>query len=225
MYKNGSLPEIKFVEIETSVQQTKSATAIAKKNLDDCNLYLPVDGYVGKRSMDPGMNAIPSVATINIVKIEKVFAKVPIPENEIASIKKGEKASIKVSAIGLNEIFGTVEEIGVMADPLSHSYKIKISINNKDKKLKPGMVCNVIINDDKDKHGLIIPNQSVLIDNDRKNFVYVVEGNTAKRKYIQTGDLVNNGIMVISGLNENDNVVTAGMQKLVDNSNVQIINR
>jgi membrane fusion protein, multidrug efflux system len=225
MYKNGNLPEIKLIDVETSLQQAKSATAIAKKNLADCNLYSPVDGVVGKKSIDPGMTAMPNIASINIVKIEKVFARVSVPENEIASIKKGSWATIKVSALNRENITGTVEEIGVMADPMAHSYKVKISITNKDRALKPGMICNVIINDGARKRELVIPTRAVQVDDDSRNFVYSIISDHAVKKYIQTGELVNNGITITNGISEADRIVVSGQHKLTDNSLVNIINR
>ncbi|MDR0843602.1 MAG: biotin/lipoyl-binding protein, partial [Tannerella sp.] len=49
VHDNGSLSEIKFVEVETGLQQAKSMTAVAKKNLDDCRMYAPRDGVIAAR--------------------------------------------------------------------------------------------------------------------------------------------------------------------------------
>jgi len=227
MYKNGNLPEIKFVEIETQVQQAKSMAATAKKGLDDCRLYATVNGVVGKRSIDAGMMALPNVTSINIVKIEKVFARVPVSENEIASIKKGQKAEITISALGGNTFNGTVEEIGVMADPLAHTYKIKISIINKDLKIKPGMICNVNIANGGGSYSIVVPSRSVMVDETGRNFIYSVNISTgrAARKYIKTGNLLTDGIEITDGLNEGEVVVVTGQHKLVDGSKVNILNR
>lgn len=173
MYKNGNLPEIKLVEVETGLQQAKSATLIAKKNVDDCKLYSPVDGIVGKRSIEPGMSAVPNLTSVTIVKIEKVFAKVPVSENEISSIKIGNKATIKIGALNYSEFNGTVEEIGVMADPIAHTYKIKIGIGNKNHQIKPGMICNVTLYKIKTNGtvGLFVPNRAILVDEQGRNFI------------------------------------------------------
>ncbi|MCK9280500.1 MAG: efflux RND transporter periplasmic adaptor subunit [Melioribacteraceae bacterium] len=224
MYKNGNLPEIKLVEVETGLQQAKSATSIAKKNLDDCNLYSPVDGVVGKRAIEPGMTAIPNLTSINIVKIEKVFARVPVAENEIASIKKGEKANITIAALNNAEFIGTVEEIGVMADPLAHTYKIKLGIVNRNQEMKPGMICNVLINKQNGASGLLVPSRAVLVDEKGRNFVYAVNQNKAVRKYVMIGRLLRKGVEVTSGINEGEQIVVTGQQKLVDNSLIQIVN-
>lgn len=225
MYKNGNLPEIKLIEVETALQQAKSATAIAKKSIDDCVLKTPVSGVVGKRSIEPGMSVMPGIATINIVKIEKVFAKIPVPENEIANIRKGQKAAIKVSAIGGEEIQGTVEEIGVLADPLAHSYKVKIAISNGNKKLMPGMICNAMIKSDKQLSSLIVPNKAVQIDDNNKNFVYAVEGNKAVKKYVVTGALVRDGISIKEGLAGSEKIIVAGQNRITENSIVNIVNK
>ena len=227
MYKNGNLPEIKFVEIETQLQQAKSMAATAKKNLDDCRLYATTDGVVGKRSIDPGITAMPNLASITIVKIEKVFARVPVAENEIASIKKGQKASIIITALGGASYTGTVEEIGVMADPIAHTYKIKIGILNKNRQIKPGMICNVNIANSGGSHSIVIPSRAVLVDESGRNYVYSINTSTSRAalKYVKTGNLLSDGIEIKDGLTENEDVVVAGQHKLVDGSKVNILNR
>ena len=225
MYKNGNLPEIKLVEVETGLQQAKASALITKKNVDDCRLYSPIDGIVGKRSIDPGMSAIPNLTSITIVKIEKVFAKVPVSESEISFVKIGDKAKIKIAALKDPDFIGTVEEIGVMADPIAHTYKIKIGISNRNRQIKPGMICNVTINKINETAGLFVTNSAVLVDEKGKNFVYAVNGNKAFRKYVTTGKLLRNGVEITGGLNNGEQIVITGQQKLDDNTPVRIVKR
>ena len=225
MHKNGNLPDVKYVEVETGVQKAKAAAAIAKKTLDDCNLYATTDGYIGRRSIEPGMTAMPNLTSITIVKIDKVFARVSFSENEIALIQKGQRATITIGALGSATYDGVVEEIGVVADPIAHSYKIKIGIKNKDLRMKPGMICSASIESPSSVHGVVVPSSSVMIDESGKNFVYVVSTqNKAQRTYVVTGQLLNTGIEVLQGLQINDTVVVAGQHKLIDNASVQIVN-
>lgn len=225
MYKNGSLPEIKYVEVETALQQAKAAASIAKKNWDDCKLYSPVDGVVGKCSIDPGMSAMPNLTSITIVKIEKVFALVSVSENEISSIKKRDNAKVKIAALNNSGFTGAVEEIGVIADPLAHTYKIKIGIANSSRQIKPGMICSITLNKSDEIPGLFVPGRSVLVDEEGRNFVYTVYQNKAVKKYISTGRLLKNGVEITSGLSDGEQIVVAGQQRLVDDSFVRIVNR
>lgn len=227
MYKNGNLPEIKIVEVETSLQQAKSALGIAKKNLDDCKLYSPIDGVIGKRAIDPGMEAIPNITSITIVKIEKVFALISISENEISSIKKGSKSEIKIAALDDAEFTGTVEEIGVLANPIAHTYKIKIGIANGKREIKPGMICKVTLNNTRNKNGIVVPSRAVMNDETGKSFVYAINTaqNRANRRYVGTGKLLRDGVEITGGLKEGEEIVITGQQKLADNSLVHIANK
>jgi RND family efflux transporter MFP subunit len=230
MYKNGNVPEIKFIEVETGLQQAKSSSAIAKKGLNDCRLYSPVDGLVGKRNIDPGMTAMPNLSSITIVKIEKVYAAVSVSENEISKIKKGDKAAIKIAALNNAEFSGTVEEIGVVADPIAHTYKIKIAVANKDRSIKPGMICSLYLHNNmasKESSKLTVPNESIQVDENGGTFVYVVAADkrTVARKEVKTGALLNNAVEIVSGLNEGSLVVSSGKQKLTDGSLIRIVNQ
>jgi RND family efflux transporter MFP subunit len=225
MHKNGNLPDVKYVEVETGLQKARAAAAIAKKSVDDCNLYATIDGYIGKRSIEPGTTAMPNLTAITIVKINKVFARVSVSENEIALIHKGQKATMTIGALGSATYSGVVEEIGVVADPMAHTYKIKIGITNKDLRMKPGMICSATIESPSAVHGVVVPSSSVMVDESGKNFVYVVSSqNKAMRKHVVTGHLLNSGIEVLEGLQINDAVVVAGQHKLIDSASVQIVN-
>jgi RND family efflux transporter MFP subunit len=223
MYKNGNLPEIKMIECETNLHKARSAAAIAKKNLDDCRLYAPVAGWIGRRSIEPGMIATPNVASITMVKISRVLACVSVSENEIASMRKGQPARIHIAALPQADYTGRVEEIGVVADPLAHSYKIKIGLTNTDNAIKPGMICQVYIQD-KAEHGPVIPMRAVLTSEGGAHYVYVVNSeNLAIRCAVILGDLLQEAVEIRGGLQKDDWVITSGQQKLIDRVAVEIV--
>ena len=225
MYKNGNLPEIRYVEVKTGLQQAKASEAISRKNFEDCNLYSPISGYVGSRSIEPGMNVMPGLSALDIVKIKNVYAKISVSENEISKIKNGQTAKIMVGALGNKLYSGNVKEIGVVADPLAHTYKVRIIIPNEEKLIKPGMICNVRIQKQSETESVVIPNQAVQIDDRGNTFVFKVnENKTVSRKFVETGKLLNDGMEILNGLIPDDLVVVAGQQKLIDDTSVTIIN-
>jgi len=226
IFKNGSLPEVKMVEMETGLEQANAATQIATKNLADCKLYSPANGIIGKRSIETGMNVIPGITVLTIVKIDKVFIRVSIPENEIVSTNVGQQASIRVPALQDKTFHGLIEQKGVMANPLSHTYDIKIAIRNPEEILRPGMVCNVIITGNPQKKGIYIPQQSVQVDEEGEKYVFTVDSSTnrAVRRNIEANELSSNGnVIVTKGLHEGDLLVMEGYQKISTDTPVQII--
>jgi RND family efflux transporter MFP subunit len=223
MHKNGNVPDVKYVEVETGLQKARASAAIAKKNLDDCRLCAPTDGFIAKRSIDPGMTAMPNVVSLTIVRIGKIFARVSVPESEIGAIKRGQKAVVRIGALGIAHEDATVEEIGVVADPIAHSYRVRIAMDNLDLLIKPGMICTATIILAHPAWGVVVPGAAVMVDEAGRNYVYkVVERKNAVRTSVQTGRLLNTGIEVLAGLKPEDVVVIHGQQRLVDGAPVRI---
>ncbi|MDD8012658.1 MAG: efflux RND transporter periplasmic adaptor subunit [Acidobacteriota bacterium] len=227
MYKNGNLPEVKYIEVETGLQKARAAAAIAKKSVDDCRLRANTAGTVGKRGIEPGMVAMPSLDSITIVRIDKVFARVPVPENDIALLHQGDRAAIRIGALGSREFAGKIETIGVLADPITHSYRIRIAVANRDRAIKPGMVCTAVVKGLERSSGLVIPNQAVLVDETGRHYVYCLDrsGNKAFVRNVTLGELLQNGIRITAGLSAGDAIVVYGQHKLVDGATVDVVEK
>ncbi len=227
MYKNGNLPEVKYVEVETGLQRAKAAAAIARKNVEDCRLRATAAGYIGKRSIDSGQVALPNLASITIVRIDKVFARVPVPENDIALIRKGDRATVRIGALAGREFEGRVEDVGVIADALAHSYKVRVALANPDRAAKPGMVCTAAIKGLEKGSGPVVPNEAVLVDETGRNYVYVLDAAGAKAsvRAVKLGQLLQNGLRITEGLKAGELVVVSGQHKLVDGAAVQVVER
>jgi RND family efflux transporter MFP subunit len=208
------------VEVETGLQQAKAAAALAKKNLDDCKLYAIVDGIVGRRSIEPGMGVGSALSAITLVRIDTVYARISVSEGEIAAIKRGMVSRVTVAALGNTPCNGVMEQIGVMADPLMHTYKVKVAIANKDHALLPGMLCNVAIADPQSHTGVVVPTGCVMVDDGGKHYVFVADTakNIAQRREIVPGSFVKTGLEISAGLHAGEWIVVSGQQKLSDQS-------
>lgn len=213
LYKQGSLPDIKWVEVQSKLQQAVSAESVARKKLKDCELYSPMSGYVAKRNVDPGVNVIPGETVLKVVDISKVYIKFSVPENEIARISKGRDAIVTVSALDGETFEAKIAEKGVSANPVSHTYDVKIVMNNVGDRLLPGMVCNVYLPAES-RQAIVIPVEAVQLDADGSRFVWVAVDGKAVRRNVDAGNLVGNGVEIASGLKPGDKVIVEGYQKV-----------
>lgn len=221
VHEKGSLPEIKWVEMETNLEQAKSSLEVSKKNLENCEMRAPEDGVIGRRNIEPGMSSLSiSSSPLELVKIKTVYIKISVPENEIGKINKGDKASFSVSALNNKTFDGTVTNISPVADAISRTYEAKITVQNINTELKPGMVCDVILNTKSQKEVTIIPYQSVTQDMNGNAYVYLVD-KSAKRvikQMVQTGNYLDNNLEILSGIKAGQTIVKEGKEKLSDNS-------
>ena len=222
LHDNGSLPEVKWVEIQSKVAQAKAQLQIAKKNLADCRLTAPVSGIIGKKFLGAGETAMPSQSVVSILDISTVKVKVAIPEVEIGGIGTHSPTEIKVDAIGSIFNGGSIEK-GVVADALTHTYDIRINVANSNRRLLPGMVASVKFTDAMAQTAgqLSLPVTAVQKKAGGTLFVWTVDDNNqAHRTTVTIGQTLGNRLTITSGLESGQKVVTEGYLKLSEGSQV-----
>jgi len=220
VYDKGSLPEVKWVEMETNLAQAKASLDLSKNNLEKCKLIAPSSGIIGSRNIEPGMSSINmSGAPLEIVDITTVNIKIPVPENEISKIIKGLKAEISVGALGNKKYEGTIIHVSPVADRFSRTYDAKIEVNNSNLDLKPGMVCDVSVAILSDAGLVLVPYQSISEDSNGNAFVYLVDiaNKKALKQIVKAGDYFGGNIEILSGLTPGQTIVNKGVNKLSDN--------
>jgi membrane fusion protein, multidrug efflux system len=221
VYDKGSLPEIKWVEMESKLEQARSSLDLAKNNLAKCELHSPVNGMVGRRNIEPGMSSISlAAASLELVDIRQVYVKISVPENEVARIVKGMKAKFTVSALDDRIFEGRVASVSPVADRISRTYEARILVENPGMVLKPGMVCDVNMEQVMERELTVVPYQSVSKDSKNDVFVYVIKpgGKQVRKQRITTGQYHDAYLEVVSGLTAGDVIVNEGKEKLNDNS-------
>jgi RND family efflux transporter MFP subunit len=222
LHDAGSLPEVQWVEIQSKVAQAKSQLELSRKNLADCRLIAPVSGIIGRKMLGAGETAMPSQAVVSILDISSVKVKVSIPESEIGDISNNTSSIIKVEAINGSFSGGAIEK-GVQADALTHTYDIRIHVENSERKLLPGMVASVQFTTTKSQptRQLSVPVTAVQRKADGSLFVWMVDNDsTAHRTPVTTGETIGNRIVVVTGISDGNRVVTEGYQKLSEGTKV-----
>ena len=227
LHDNGSLPEVQWVEIQSKVAQAKSQYEVAKKNLADCRLTAPVSGIIGKKLVGAGETAMPSQAVVTILDISSVKVKVSIPEAEVSSITASTPTIINVEAAQKQVSGGKIEK-GIQADALTHTYEVRINVQNADKKLLPGMVASVSFGSEKGKVNSekfasvpFVPVTAVQKAADGSLFVWTVaKDSTTHRAKVNIGANNGNHVAIIDGLDMGQRVVTEGYQKLSEGTKV-----
>ncbi len=220
LHDKGSLPDIKWVEAQSQLQQAVSAEAIARKSLGDCNLYAPFSGVVSEKYVEVGQNAAPGMPVVKLVTTNVLNVKISVPESEMTGIHVHQRARIQVQALGSKRYEGFVVEKGVIADPISRSYSVKIRVEDTDKALLPGMVSQVSLGNmdaSSSSHvstDIVIPASLVQIADDNSHFVWIDEGGKAVRRSITLGEYRSNGVVVASGLSRGDKLIVEGQQKV-----------
>ena len=219
VHDNGSLPEIKWREMVANLEKAQSALDLADAMLADNTITAPFDGTVASVNVEIGENVAPLTPVIRLINTKGMAVKISVPENEIGKVQVGDTAEVVIPALGDKSLNGKVIEKSMTASLLTHSYPVKVLIEQPDKELTPGMIGKVVLKADVSK-GIIIPANAVLINQEGK-FVWVAEDGRATRRKITLAGYSGNGVIVSEGLKTGDIVIVEGYQKVSEGMKVE----
>lgn len=158
---------------ELAVEQAEKDLQNKKNNLYAMTVTSPIDGMISVRNNNNGDNVQSGKSILSIVDVSSFKINVQVDELDIAKVKQGQKAEIKIDAIKDKTFEGTVEEISPVGTTTNNITTYNVSIGIKEPSgVKIGMSANVNILVESKKGVLTIPVEA-LMDRDGKKYVMV----------------------------------------------------
>jgi RND family efflux transporter MFP subunit len=225
LYESKSLAPNDFQKFkalrDSARQQLEQASAgdqISRKHLSDTTLHAPIDGFITRRSIEPGEMASPGRPVFEIARLDPVEISVGVPETDVHMVKIGQKAVVTVPALPGQSFTGTVRVINVAADPNTRTYMTRISVPNPKHILRVGMVAEAKIRGDQKINIMLLPGEAVVRDPQGATtvFVYYADQRRVYARRVDTGSVYDTAIEVKKGLTGGESVVTSGQDKLRD---------
>jgi len=195
---------------EALIKQAQASLGLALANLDETIIKAPLNGTLTKKNFNVGEQSSLSTPVLEIIGESTLQIEVDVPESDIANIKVGQLAEITLDAFSDEEVFlGTVSFIDpaetIIQDVVY--YKIKVQLDEQYDKIKPGMTANVKIVTAEKENILFVPFRAVKTKNGDK-YVDVLINNMPEQKIVEVGLRGDEGIEILSGVEEGKDVVT-----------------
>jgi multidrug efflux pump subunit AcrA (membrane-fusion protein) len=225
MARQGTRAEDK----EAAEAQFRAASAQAeeaRKRLADTRLTAPMPGFIGMRRIEPGQVVAAGMPVLSVLDLDPVKIRVGIPEAEIGKVRRGARAEITVPSLRGRQFQGTVELVGVAADPTSRTYSVKITVPNPRHELLAGMISESRIIGSNTIRALTLPGEAIIRDPQGATQVYVYfpdRGRVYARRVV-VGEPLANELEIREGLTGTEQVVIAGQQNVREGSLVQVVN-
>ena len=208
-----------------AVRAAEAALDRARLDLEFTEVRAPIDGRAGRAVVTVGNLAqADSTLLTTLVSLDPVHVYFEADEqtylgyNELA--RRGERGESRNPVrIGLaNETgyphSGTLDFTDNQVDPRTGTIRARAVVPNPDRVFTPGLFARVQLEGSGVFHALLIDDKAVLTDQDRK-YVYVLgPGNTAVRRDIELGRMVDGLRVVSAGLEPADRVIVHGVQKV-----------
>jgi RND family efflux transporter MFP subunit len=227
-------------------EQSKARLDELKINLANTVISSPVDGFVGKRFLDPGASVSPNVPVASLVDIRTVRMVANLVERDVRRVTVGTHADIDVDAYPGETFTGRVSRVAPVFDPATRTAEMEIEVPNPGFRLKPGMYARVQLTVAVRPDAITVPSNAV-VRLDGKAGVFVADargggpsggggaapaGTTGKAtssddkslsaKFVAIETGINDGknVEIVKGVRDGARVITTGAGALKDGDRV-----
>lgn len=215
---------IQGVQLEKTILGLKTAKvqrATLLEQISKTTIKAPFSGIVTAKLTEEGAFAAPGVPLLQITDISTLKFTVNVPENELSQFKDNQIYVLIADVYPETPLSGKVILTGSKAN-MGNSFPIQFSVKNTaDLKIKSGMFGKVELKNDSKTQHIIIPASSIVGTNIQPQ-VYVIKNGKAALQNIQITSRFQNKVLISSGLNIGDEIITNGFINLFDGANVTI---
>jgi RND family efflux transporter MFP subunit len=210
--------------LESQLKQAEVGVRLAKEQLNQTSVYSDVDGVADLVNVKVGelfQGVTAAGPQIRVINTSNLKVKVAVPENYLASVKKGTPVVVEIGDV--NKTFKSVvyrvgQEINANARAVTAEIKIP-----SDPLLRPNQLAVVRIQDYTAKNTIVIPMVTIQTD-EKSKYVFVLETEKgkkiARKKAVVVGQIYGEQIEVKSGLQGGEQLITQGYQGVYDGQEV-----
>jgi RND family efflux transporter MFP subunit len=212
--------EITLARVETA----RAAVAIARQAVADCLVRAPFAGVVTRRYVDEGalLRTVMSAgsAVIQLMKTDVVEVVVQVPETQLPRVRIGTPVRVRID--GLDRVYESrVEIVNDRVEASSRSIEVRMPIANPDLAIKPGLSATAEILPEP-REALVLERRA-LLGSLESRFVFVADGQVARRRPVEVRDLDALRVEVLRGLEPGERaLVGPDLARLSEGSPVRI---
>jgi cobalt-zinc-cadmium efflux system membrane fusion protein len=177
------------------------------------NVTSPIAGTVVDRHVSAGETVTEDKELLTVMNLSTVVVEARVPESQAGKVRAGQRLIARVPGQPDRAFEGYVQSTGQTVDPQTRTVSVRARVTNLGAALKHEMAVEVRLVTGGRKNALVIP-ASAVVDDEGVKVVYVKEGERYERRPITVGSVTYQWAEVLSGVEEGEQVVTAGAYQL-----------
>lgn len=223
MYARKLVSADVYDKLKWQVESLSASVAMQELALRDTKIIAPISGVIARRYVKVGqlITEFSSKSLFTVVSQQRLEAVINLPEHQLSRAKVGQTALLNFA--GMPQRAAKIVRISPVVDATSGTARVTIGIDNDDLVLKAGMFTQVELQYDNKANALLVPKRAVMAMDDSASVFVVGADNTVERKVVKIGYESDEYMEIIEGLNEGDQVVTAGQAGLKDKTTVNVV--
>jgi Cu(I)/Ag(I) efflux system membrane fusion protein len=186
-----------------------------KKVRQTITFYSPQAGVVDGLKIREGFYVKPGDTLLSIGKLDQVWVEAEVFERDAALIKEGLPVSMTLDYLPGEDWTGVVDYVYPALNSKTRTLRVRLKFGNPDFQLKPNMFAQVSIHANQADSAIIVPKEAVIRTGKQDRVVLALGDGQFKSIEVTIGRVDKDSIEILSGLNEDDVVVTSA-QFLID---------
>lgn len=206
-------------ESAAALEVARAKLALAEATVARLKLVAPFDGVAGIRGVNVGDYLKDGADIVNIEDLDALYVDFRLPERLQSKVRVGLAARVTFDALPGVVHRATVQAISPQLDADGRSLAVRACIDNRQQTLRPGMFARVNTVFGERSQALVIPEEAIVPDG-KGTLVYKLvpapegDGKVAKRTPVRVGLRSPGWVEVTEGLGLEDDIITAGQQRL-----------
>ena len=221
LYKVGGASKAEWDAAKTNLDVRRSSY---ENLLENTQLVSPLNGVVTARNFDNGdLYTSTQTPVLVVEQIAPVKLMVNVSEPNFPKVTKGMAVKVKLDVYEGEEFEGKVSLVYPTIDAATHTFPVEITLANANQRVRPGMFARVTMNFGSKNH-VVVPDMAIVKragSGDR--YVYVYNNGKVSYNKVELGRRMGTEYELISGVDNNSQVVVAGQTRLADGVEVEVI--
>ncbi|MEO8665483.1 MAG: efflux RND transporter periplasmic adaptor subunit [Ignavibacteria bacterium] len=223
LYNEKVATEQDYTNAQFQLELAERSLDVLETRLNKSYIVSPISGIVDQKFLSKGEVCSPGSPILNVVDVSRVKISGGIPERFISDIRKETDVRITFDVYPGEEFTGNVSYVSPTISPLNRTFEIEVILNNKEGRFKPEMSSNMEIKKSSSDDVIVLP-QDLIVDLGNDKYVFVLEGDIAKKRIVSISGRNGNDVLINSGLNPGEKLIVEGFQSLADGDKVLVIN-
>ncbi len=194
-----------YDKAEAALKSANAAREQAQEQLEHTVVRAPYSGIVVERHVEPGETANPGQPLMTGISLEKLRAIAEVPQSHIVSVRKLSRARVIFPTQNNASVEGDSLTISPYADPVSHTFNVRVDLPEGQHGVYPGMFAKVAFVTGEVQR-LLIPAEAV-VHRSEVTGVYVVSAEQIAFRQIRVGKrFADSQVEVLAGLSAGEHV-------------------
>jgi membrane fusion protein (multidrug efflux system) len=209
---DGLLSAQEYDFVRTELDVLRAELTLVEAQLSKTTMRAPFGGVIGLRFVSPGAYITPQTSVASLQDLDPIKVDFTVPERHASRIRLGDIVEIAVAGVE-GRFPAEVFAIEPAVDPATRSLVVRARRANPDRKLLPGAFADVQVVVNEVPEALAVPSVAVVPELGGKK-VFVVEQGHAQSRAVETGIRTDTMVEVTAGLEDGDQVIVGGVERV-----------